>query len=188
MVTPHQRAIDEAFLFQLWASLSEYYPPDSQQLARECRPPESRRIRHSGAIRHQSASTTTDRVVPCWGYVCKLSDPRVTIDRDMVCNTPLHGCNLQCAFLSPLLSCAYCTTVLCSHCRGREARAVAAMASSDDAKKKLGESFRERNVMLVHPQSAVVHGLRHFYPYGEKPTCLTSIIGDATLSIVQKYR
>lgn len=49
---------------------------------------------------------------------------------------------------------------------------MAAMASSDDAKGKLGERGWERHVMLMHPQSAVVHGLRHFYPYGEKPVVL----------------
>lgn len=41
------------------------------------------------------------------------------------------------------------------------------MASPDDAKGRPGERGRERHVMLMHPQSAVVHGVRHFYPYGE---------------------
>lgn len=59
---------------------------------------------------------------------------------------------------------------------------MAAMASSDAAKEKLGEGDRERHVMLMHPQSAVVYGLRHFYPYGERPVVLFEYTSDTNFS------
>lgn len=49
--------------------------------------------------------------------------------------------------------------------QGKEA--LSAMSGLSNVKGTSGERGKERQVMLMHPQSSVVHGLRHFFPFGE---------------------
>lgn len=46
-------------------------------------------------------------------------------------------------------------------------RKVSLMSGIENANGTSGERGKERHVLLMHPQSSVVFGLRHFYPFGE---------------------
>lgn len=41
------------------------------------------------------------------------------------------------------------------------------MTKTQEAGSVLDERVKERHVLLMHPLSAVVHGLGHFFPFGE---------------------